>query len=138
MSRRKLAVLCLSLSVLATIALAADKTRIPAAEVVSEAPSTGMQIAIDPVTGQYRQPTPEEARILAEGLKSILNDSSQGLDEVAMPGGGFSVDLEDRFQNVFVAFLQPEGDVTHDCLSSSVQVDAAIAAAAAATSGAKE
>lgn len=138
MSRRKLAVLCLSLSVLATIAFAADKTRIPAAEVVSEAPSAGMQIAIDPVTGQYRQPTPEEARILAEGLKGILNDTSEGLDEVAIPEGGFAVDLEGRFQNVFVAFLQPEGDLTHDCLSSAVQVDAAIAAASAANSGAKE
>lgn len=137
MSPRKLAMLCLLICALATVALAADKTRIPAAEMVSETPSAGMQIAIDPVTGQYRQPTPEEAMILAEGLKSILNDSSEGLDEIAMPEGGFAVDLEDRFQNVFVAFLQPEGDVTHDCLSSPVQVDAAIAAAAAANSGAK-
>lgn len=137
MSRRTLAVLCLLLISLATVALAADRPRIPEAEVLAEAPSAGLQIAIDPATGQYRPPTPEEARILAEGLKGILNDSSSGLQEVAIPQGGFEVDLEERFQNVFVAFLQPEGDVVHDCLSSPVQVDAAIAVAAA-DSGAKE
>ncbi len=42
------------------------------APVEVELPGVGLTVAIDPVTGRLRQPTPEEARALAAGMVEKL------------------------------------------------------------------
>jgi len=66
-------------------------------------------VLIDGQTGQVRPLTPEEAQRLADGLKGMLNRSSEGLQQVTHPDGTVSMDLQGRFQNVAVAKKTVEG-----------------------------
>ncbi len=54
---------------------------------------------------------------LAQYLKQITDRSNDNLTETAF-GDGFRVDLTDRFQNVMLARLEPEGDLTSACVAS--------------------
>jgi hypothetical protein len=127
--RVALVLLLLSLTVPA-FAQSSDQPTVAAAEESSDTivSIAGVRVAVDPVTGRLRPPTPEEARQLAAGIAAMVNDSSDGLVEVAHPDGGFQVDLQERFMNVYIAYVAAEGDLRMDCISSSSGVDAVAAA----------
>ena len=78
----------------------------------------GRDVQVDPQTGQIKQLTPQEAQQLAEGLKKMLNRSSEGLVEVQESDGSVSTDLQGRFQNVTVARTNEDGSVTTSCVDN--------------------
>jgi hypothetical protein len=84
----------------------------------------GQTVAIDPSTGRLQQPTPQEAQNLAAGLQEILSQSAEGLEIVQHPNGMMSVDLEDRFQDVAVAKVNPDGSVALGCVSDPKSAEA--------------
>ena len=78
----------------------------------------GRDVQVDSQTGQIKQLTPEEAKQLADGLKGMLNKSTDGLVQEKHPDGTVSMDLQGRFQNVTVAKVNPDGGVTQSCVDS--------------------
>jgi hypothetical protein len=78
-------------------------------------------VQVDPQTGQVRSLTPEQARRLAEGLKRMLNKSSEGLVQEQHADGSVSMDLQGRFQNVAVARVESDGTVTQSCIDKPDQ-----------------
>lgn len=77
------------------------------------------QIQIDPQTGQIRPLTPAEAQKLADGMKELVSQSSDGLVPVQRPDGLVSIDLQGRFQSVAVA-KKVEGDnIAQSCVDST-------------------
>jgi hypothetical protein len=77
----------------------------------------GQDVQIDG-KGQLRPLTPEEAQKLADGLKGMLNKSTEGLVAEHQADGSVSVDLQDRFQNVTVARENADGTVTTACVDN--------------------
>ena len=78
----------------------------------------GQDVQVNPQTGQIRPLTPEEAQKLAEGLKGMLNKSTEGLAKVSHEDGSESMDLEGRFQNVTVARINEDGTMSTSCVDS--------------------
>ncbi len=78
----------------------------------------GRDVQVDSQTGQIKPLTPEEAQQLAEGLKGMLNQSTEGLVQVKHEDGSVSMDLEGRFQHVMVAKTNGDGTVTQSCIHS--------------------
>jgi hypothetical protein len=78
----------------------------------------GRDVQVDPQTGQIKQLTPQEAQELAEGLKKMLNRSTEGLVEVHESDGSVSMDLQGRFQNVTVARTNEDGSVATSCVDN--------------------
>lgn len=68
--------------------------------------------------GQIRPLTPDEAKKMAEGLKGMLNKSSEGLVEEHNADGSTDMDLQDRFQSVTVARVNKDGTVTQSCVDN--------------------
>ncbi|MBC7798890.1 MAG: hypothetical protein H7Z37_18630 [Pyrinomonadaceae bacterium] len=67
---------------------------------------------------QARPLTAQEARTLSEGIKGLVNQSSEGLDEVQNSDGSISIDLQGRFQNVTVAKKNADGTISHSCVDN--------------------
>ena len=84
----------------------------------------GQTVAVDKKTGKLRQPTREESKALAEGMKELINQSTDGLTPVYHANGMISIDFQDRFQSIAVAKKNPNGTVTGACLTSAPEVDA--------------
>ena len=63
-----------------------------------------------------RQHDPNDAR-LASFIERLTNRSFEGLNEKQLPNGGFSVDLEDRFQNVMLSKINIYGDLDAACVT---------------------
>jgi hypothetical protein len=78
----------------------------------------GREVQVDPQTGQIKPLTPEEAKQLADGLKVMLNRSTEGLIPVQHADGSVSMDLQGRFQNVAVARTNTDGSVTQSCVDN--------------------
>lgn len=76
------------------------------------------QIPVDGQTGQVRPLTQEEAQKLAEGIKQLVNQSTDGLKSVRHADGSVSLDLEGRFQSVAVARRDEVGKVTLSCVDN--------------------
>ena len=68
--------------------------------------------------GQIRPLTPDEAKKLADGLKPMLNKSSEGLVEEHNADGSVEMDLQDRFQSVTVARVNKDGSVSQSCVDN--------------------
>jgi hypothetical protein len=78
-------------------------------------------IALYPVAtarAQASKPTNEEAQKLAEGLKPLINYSSEGLKPQARADGSVYVNLEGRFQNVIVAKQEEDGTLSQSCVNN--------------------
>lgn len=86
----------------------------------------GQQVAIDAQTGRLRQPTPEEARKLAEGMKAYLNRSAVGLTVREHPNGMKSVNLQGRFQSIAIAQRGSDGNITQRCVTSQQEAKQAL------------
>jgi hypothetical protein len=78
----------------------------------------GSSVPLDPQTGQVRPLTQEEAQRLADGLKQLANQSTDGLQSVRHADGSVSIDLQGRFQNVAVAKLDEDGKVIQSCIDN--------------------
>jgi hypothetical protein len=78
----------------------------------------GQQVQVDSQTGQIEKLTPEDADKMAAGLKTLLNKSAEGLDEVHHEDGSVSIDLEDRFKNVTVAKVDENGNLVTSCVDN--------------------
>jgi len=57
-------------------------------------------------------------RDLAATIKQLTKRSNEGLNEKRIPDGGFSVDLEDRFQNVMLSKVEADGEPVAACVTS--------------------
>jgi hypothetical protein len=68
--------------------------------------------------GQIKPPTPEEAQKLAAGLGEMINQSTEGLEQVQHEDGSVSMDLKGRFQNVTVARVNQDGSVSQSCVDN--------------------
>ena len=75
----------------------------------------GRDVQIDPQTGQMKPLSAQEAQQIAEGLKTMLNKSTDGLVEVKHPDGTESIDLQGRYQNVSMARIGEDGTVETEC-----------------------
>jgi hypothetical protein len=69
-------------------------------------------------TGQIRPLTQEEAQRLAEGLKKLINQSTDGLQSVQHADGSVSMDLQGRFQSVAVAKRDENGNLVLSCVDN--------------------
>ena len=78
----------------------------------------GRDVQVDPQTGQIKPLTPEEAKRLADGLKVMLNQSTEGLVEVHHADGSVSMDLQGRFQHVMVGRVEADGTLTQSCVDN--------------------
>jgi hypothetical protein len=80
---------------------------------------SGQTAAVDATTGQLRPLTPEEARALVPTEAPGLARSDEGLVEVHHWNGAVSLDLQDRFQDVALAKVNPDGSVDSRCVESA-------------------
>ncbi|HKZ79803.1 MAG TPA: hypothetical protein VJ124_16140 [Pyrinomonadaceae bacterium] len=78
----------------------------------------GQNVQVDSQTGQIKPLTTDEAQKLAQGLKELVNQSSEGLVEVRHADGSTSVDLQNRFQSLAVAKRDTRGNVTQSCVDN--------------------
>jgi hypothetical protein len=78
----------------------------------------GREVQVDPQTGKIKPLTPEEAKRLADGLKVMLNQSTEGLVERHHADGSVSIDLQGRFQHVMVARTEADGTITQSCIDN--------------------
>lgn len=81
----------------------------------------GRDVQVDPQTGKIKPLSPEEARQLAAGLKTMFNKSTDGLEQVQHADGSVSMDLQGRFQNVAVARINEDGTLEQSCIDEPQQ-----------------
>lgn len=79
----------------------------------------GRDVQVDPQTGQIKPLTPAEAQELANGLKTMLNKSSDGLVQEQHEDGSVSMKLQGRFQNVVVARTNADGTNETACFDEA-------------------
>jgi hypothetical protein len=125
-------VLCLAMSFNTASAQTAARGRAHGNDSVT-VQVAGQTVAIDRETGRLRQPTPEEAKALAAGLKAMLNRSTEGLTVVQHANGAKSVDLQGRFQSISVAKVNSEGKVAERCVTNQREAAAFVSGAAKST-----
>jgi hypothetical protein len=78
--------------------------------------AAGMQVALDPETGEFGLPTATQHRELSSDLERDLSYSDEGLQVEYRADGSRHVNLEGRFQNHSVAHLQEDGSVDIQCV----------------------
>ena len=61
---------------------------------------------------------------LAAAIKKAANRSTEGLVEEPIPGGGYGIDLQGRFQNVTIVKAGPEGQTSNACVTSLGEANA--------------
>ena len=69
-------------------------------------------------TTPIQEITAEEARILTEAVKPMVNKSTEGLVESIGADGGVAVDVKDRFQNVTIARRNADGSISYTCIDT--------------------
>ena len=86
--------------------------------------SSGQTVVVDRQTGQWRPLTAEEASVLAQGIKQLISQSTDGLVQVQHANGSVSMNLQGRFQEVLVAKKEADGSISQSCVNN---VDSAAA-----------
>ena len=81
----------------------------------------GREVQVDPQTGQIKPLSPDEAKQMADGLKTMLNKSTDGLVPVQNPDGSTTIDLQGRFRNVAVARINADGTLEQSCIDEPQQ-----------------
>ncbi len=79
--------------------------------------AAGQKVVVDRQTGQVRPLTQEEAQTLAEGIRQLVNQSTDGLVQVRRANGAVSMDLQGHFQNVLLAKQESDGTVSQSCVN---------------------
>ncbi len=86
---------------------------------VTNATGTSLRkLPLDVQTLQQRPLTQAEAQQMAEALKKMANQSTDGLVSVSHTDGSVSIDLQDRFQNVMLARKNTDGTVEQACVDN--------------------
>jgi len=80
--------------------------------------AAGLVVVVDRQTGGTRALTAEEAQTLAEGIKQLLDQSSDGLVQVQRADGSVSMDLQGRFQNAMLAKKEEDGSISQACVDN--------------------
>ena len=77
------------------------------------ADAAGMTVYIDPQTGAIlRQPAPGSVPLRLSPLEqNAVSTSHRGLVEVPVPGGGYKLDHQGRFQTPLIATVGADGKV---------------------------
>ena len=84
----------------------------------------GMKIAIDPETGQIiAKPVREQNRELSVPLANALSRSTEDLHVFDLPNGGKGVNLDNRFQHVYMVQLKPDGSFETVCVNHKHQAE---------------
>ncbi len=78
----------------------------------------GMMVAVDRDTGKIRALTSDEALRLADGIKALVNQSTDGLVQVQHADGSVSIDLQGRFQNAMLARKEDDGSISQACVDN--------------------
>ncbi|MCP9493283.1 MAG: hypothetical protein MSG64_02385 [Pyrinomonadaceae bacterium MAG19_C2-C3] len=78
----------------------------------------GQQVKVNRQTGRLVAPTAEEAKILAEGMKNLLNRSTEGLTVHKHADGTEETDLQGRFMNLMLARTTTDGKVETECVTT--------------------
>ena len=79
----------------------------------------GQDVQVDSETGQIKELTPEEIAKLASGLKQVINQSTDGLEQVQQSDGSVTMDLQGRFSNVTVARENGDGTFSESCVDNA-------------------
>lgn len=79
--------------------------------------AAGRIIALDPETGQFGAPSPEQLRALhaAPGVAEVSR-SAEGLVETRLTDGTVLLDLNGRFQDHVLARIDRNGRLIYDCV----------------------
>lgn len=83
----------------------------------------GMVVALDPESGLFGMPTPEQlatlgrTATLSRAEEEMISRSSAGLREFRLADGTVGLDLAGRFQEFSVARIGADGRVVFDCAS---------------------
>jgi hypothetical protein len=110
MQRRGVRIVALGLAVAFALGLAAA----PVFAGGAKAPN-GLQVAIDPVTGQIRQPTAAESRVLAGPIAGqFMAKSAPQFTQWA--DGTISMVLTEEYLNVWLVGLNADGSVSQACV----------------------
>ena len=80
--------------------------------------AAGMTVVLDRDTGKTRPLTSAEALHLAEGIRALVSQSTDGLVEVRHADGSYSMDLQGRFQSVMLAKREDDGTVSQACVDN--------------------
>ena len=94
------------------------------------APTPGLRAFRDPVTGQLRQPTAEEAAALARVQAEAAPERQPVFEVIVHPDGMRSVDLQGAFLSAAVATRNPDGSITVHCVPAGTSAVALAAAPA--------
>lgn len=106
-------------------ATAASVTRETAPSVASQAVKNQAGVAlrnlpVDMQTLQQRPLTPDEAQKMADALKRMANQSTDGLVSVKHADGTVEMDLQGRFQNVMLAKRNDDGTIEQACVDNPI------------------
>jgi hypothetical protein len=75
-------------------------------------------ITVDQQTGALRVPTAQETQELVDGLETMTNRSTVGLQPATHPNGTKAVNLQGRFQSVILARPNPDGTSETRCVTT--------------------
>jgi hypothetical protein len=102
----------------------------------ARAGASGQQVAVDPQTGKLREPTPAEARKLAEDMKEYLKPSKQGSRVVQLTDGTLSMELTEEHLDFTVVKINPDGTLSTECVKGKSAADAFVGATTNSNAGA--
>ncbi|MDI4634107.1 hypothetical protein J7U46_13700 [Pelomonas sp. V22] len=99
----------------------------PAQPATKPAPPVASRIFLDPVTGEAREPTPEEIRALQGEAKSSSAQAAKRRASAAAPAaremvnadGAVGVDATDEQASFSVAHVHADGSVSHSCVDGA-------------------
>lgn len=107
-------VLPVSFAAAALLSFATPAFSVPPPVLQGSGGAAGMIVHIDPQTGAVLSaPAPGTVPlIMSTEQQNAFSTSHQGLVEVpaAVPGGGFKLDLQGRFQSPLFVTVQPDGE----------------------------
>ena len=80
----------------------------------------GVQVHVDPATGQVRQPSPSEVKALADAVRALFAARSVQAAQVnTHADGSVSAKLGPESLNVWVATVGPDGSLRQVCVEGA-------------------
>lgn len=84
--------------------------------------TAGMVVGLDAETGQYGAASRAQLLELTAMEQEMISRSDEGLVEQPLPGGGFGIDLQGRFQEFVIVTLGADGKLVYQCLDNGKHV----------------
>lgn len=79
----------------------------------------GVQVHVDPATGQVRQPSAAEVKALADAVRVLFGRSAQGVQVTEHADGSLSARMGPESLNVWVATVGPDGSLRQTCVEGA-------------------